>query len=312
MEISVAIAIHNEQGNIELLYNDLIAVLESIGSDFEIIFVNDGSDDDSAKIIDSLAERDPRVRAIHLLRNYGQSSAMMAAFDHASGDIIIVMDGDNQNDPADIPRLLNKINEGFSVVSGWRKDRRDPQFSKVIPSKIANWLISKITGVKLHDYGCSLKAYRKDVLKDVRLYGEMHRFIPVFTAWKGAKVTEIVVGHRPRRFGASHYGLSRIFSVLLDLVLVRFLDRHFQHPIHLFGGFGIINFFFAFISFVIMLCYKLWGGKAFIETPLPTLTVLFFLIGAVSTMMGILAEIVMRTYYESQQKKPYLIDRISN
>ena len=312
MKISVTIPIHNEQENIELLYNDLIPVLELIGSEFEIIMVNDGSDDESAKIIDSLAERDRHVRAIHLLRNYGQASAIMAAFDHASGDIIIVMDGDNQNDPADIPRLLNKIDEGFTVVSGWRKDRRDAQVSKIIPSKIANWLISKITGVKLHDYGCSLKAYRKDVLKDVRLYGEMHRFIPVFTAWKGAKVTEMVVCHRPRRFGASHYGLSRITSVLLDLVLVRFFDRHLQHPIHLFGGFGIINILLAFISFAIMLYYKFWGGKTFIETPLPTLIVLFFLIGAVSTMIGILAEIVMRTYYESQQKKPYLIDRITN
>ena len=312
MEISVAIPIHNEQENIELLYNDLIAVLSPIGSDFEIIFVNDGSDDESAKIIDSLAERDRRVRAVHLLRNYGQSSATMAGFDHASGDIIIVMDGDNQNDPADIPLLLNKIDEGFTVVSGWRKDRKDALVSKIIPSKIANWLISKITGVKLHDYGCSLKAYRKDVLKDVRLYGEMHRFIPVFTAWKGAKVIEIAVSHRPRSSGASHYGLSRITSVLLDLVLVRFFDKHLQHPIHLFGGFGIINFLLAFISFVIMLYYKFLGGKDFIETPLPTLVILFFLVGAVSTMMGILAEIVMRTYYESQEKKPYLIDRIIN
>ena len=312
MEISVAIPLHNEQENIELLYNDLIAALEPIGSDFEIIFVNDGSDDESAKIIDSLAERDLRVRAVHLLRNYGQSSATTAAFDHVSGDIIIVMDGDNQNDPADIPLLLNKIDEGFTVVSGWRKDRKDALVSKIIPSKIANWLISKITGVKLHDYGCSLKAYRKDVLKDVRLYGEMHRFIPVFTAWKGAKVIEIAVSHRPRRFGTSHYGLSRIISVLLDLVLVRFFDKHLQHPIHLFGGFGIINIILACISFVVMLYYKFWGGKTFIETPLPTLVILFFLIGAVSVMIGILAEIVMRTYYESQEKKPYLIERIIN
>jgi len=312
MEISLAIPIHNEQENIESLYTDLIAVLEPIGSDFEIIFINDGSDDESARTIDSLAEQDRRVKAVHLLRNYGQSSAMMAGFDHASGDIIIAMDGDNQNDPADIPRLLNKIDEGFTVVSGWRKDRKDALLSKIIPSKIANWLISKITGVKLHDYGCSLKAYRKDVLKDVRLYGEMHRFIPVFTAWKGAKVIEIAVSHRPRRFGASHYGFSRITSVLLDIVLVRFFDRHLQHPIHLFGGFGIINLLLAFISFVIMFYYKFWGGKTFIETPLPTLVVLFFLIGAVSTMMGILAEIVMRTYYESQEKRPYLIDRIIN
>ncbi|MDM8525278.1 glycosyltransferase family 2 protein [Desulfococcaceae bacterium HSG8] len=310
MKLSVTIPIHNEQKNLELLYDNLIRALEPMGTDFEIILVNDGSDDDSGNILDTIANRDSRVSAIHLLRNYGQTSAMMAGFDHASGDIIIAMDGDNQNDPADIPRLLEKMNEGYDVVSGWRKDRQDARISRIIPSRIANWLISRVSGVKLHDYGCSLKAYKKEVIKGIRLYGEMHRFIPVFTAWRGAKVSEIVVNHRPRRLGISHYGLSRVFRVMLDLTLIRFLDKHLQNPIHFFGGLGLINFFLAVMTFLMMLYYKFWGGKSFTETPLPTLTVLFALMGGVAVLMGILAEIIMRTYYESQQKKPYRIDKI--
>jgi glycosyltransferase involved in cell wall biosynthesis len=310
MKLSIAIPIHNEQENIEILYKDLVKVLETVEADVEIIFVNDGSGDNSGNILDALAKRDNRVKIIHLLRNYGQTAAMMAGFDHSSGDIIITMDGDNQNDPADIPELLAKMNEGYDVVSGWRKDRKDAKISRIIPSRIANWLISKIGGVKLHDYGCSLKAYKKEVIKDVRLYGEMHRFIPVFTSWRGAKVAEITVNHHPRRSGASHYGLSRVGRVILDLTLIRFLDKHLQHPIHLFGGFGLLNFLFATISFLIMVYYKFWGGKSFTQTPLPTLTVLFILIGCVAVLMGMLAEIIMRTYYESQQKKPYHIDKI--
>lgn len=312
MKISITIPIHNEQENIKLLYNDLVKVLEPTRTDFEIIMVNDGSKDQSGQILDSIAENDTRLKVIHLMRNYGQAYAMLAGFDHASGDVIISMDGDYQNDPADIPRLLTKIDEGYDVVSGWRKDRKDARLSRIIPSRIANWLISRITGVKLHDYGCSLKAYRKEVIKDVRLYGEMHRFVPVFSSWRGAQIAEIAVNHRARKFGRSHYGLSRVTGVLLDLVLIRFLDKHLQHPIHLFGGFGLLNLLFALISFSMMLYYKFWGGKSFVETPLPTLTVLFMLIGAIAVLMGLLAEIIMRTYYESQQKKPYRIARIIN
>jgi len=310
MKISISIPIHDEQENIGILYNDLIAVLETGDNEFEIIFVNDGSADGSEEILNDLAKRDGRVKVIHLLRNYGQTSAMMAGFDHASGDVIIAMDGDNQNDPADIPRLLAKMAQGYDVVSGWRKDRKDARISRILPSKAANWLISSVTGVKLHDYGCSLKAYRKKVLQDVKLYGEMHRFIPIYTAWRGAKVGEIVVHHRARHSGVSHYGLSRISKVFLDLALIRFLDRHMQHPIHLFGEFGLAGFALACLSFMLMLYYKFWGGKSFIQTPLPTLTVLFVLVGIMAILMGILAEIIMRTYYESQQKKPYVIDKI--
>jgi len=310
--ISICVPVHNEQENIEPLYINLTNVIESIKADFEIIMVNDGSCDKSGDILDSLAKRDSRVKVIHLCRNFGQSCAMMAGFDHASGDIIIAMDGDNQNDPADIPRLLDQIHKGYSVVSGWRKNRKDAKISRILPSKIANWIISIVTGVKLHDYGCSLKAYKKQVIKNVKLYGEMHRFLPVLSFWQGAKVTEIVVNHQPRQFGDSHYGMSRVVKVLLDLALIRFLDKYLKYPIHLFGGIGLINMLLAFISFALMLYYKIWGGKTFIETPLPTLVVLFGIMGAMSVLLGIVAEIVMRTYYESQEQKPYLIDRTLN
>ena len=312
MKISVTIPVHNEQDNLELLYQNLIKALEPVDCEFEIILINDGSDDESENILTSLSERDRRIKVIHLLRNYGQTCAMMAGFDHASGDIIIAMDGDNQNDPSDIPRLLAKMEEGYDVVSGWRKARKDARISRIIPSVIANWLISKIAGVSLHDYGCSLKAYKREVIKDVKLYGEMHRFIPVFTSWRGAKVAEIPVNHHPRHQGASHYGLSRVASVILDIALIRFLDRYLQRPIHFFGRFGLTSFLFAFFAFFTMLYYKFWGGKSFIETPLPTLTVLFILVGSMAILMGILAEIIMRTYYESQDKKTYRIRKVEN
>jgi glycosyltransferase involved in cell wall biosynthesis len=312
MKLSVVIPIHNEADNLESLIAELMAELERMEAKYELILVNDGSEDGSGEMLTEMAERDDRIRVIHLLRNYGQTSAMMAGFDHARGDVIVAMDGDNQNDPADIPLLVNRLNEGFDVVSGWRKARKDARLSRILPSRIANWLISKVGGVHLHDYGCSLKAYRRDVLKGVRLYGELHRFIPVFTSWQGARVTEIVVNHRPRERGASHYGLSRIFRVILDLALIRFLDRHFQHPIHLFGGFGLLNLILAGCTFLLMIYYKFWGGKTFIETPLPTLTVLFILMGGIALLLGMLAEILMRTYFESQNKRPYLIEKVIN
>jgi len=307
MKLSTIIPVHNEAENLETLYRNLIENLEPLALEFEILMINDGSDDDSGEILDRVARSDPRVRVVHLMSNYGQSTSMMAGFDHASGDVIIAMDGDNQNDPADIPRLLEKIDEGYHVVSGWRKDRKDAKYTKVIPSKIANWLISKISGVKLHDYGCSLKAYRKEVIKGLKIYGELHRFIPIMSAGRGARVTEIVVGHKARQFGASHYGMSRVTKVLLDLILIKFLDKYLQHPIHFFGGFGLVSLLLAALTFLTMLYYKFWGGKTFIETPLPTLTVLFILMGTLAILMGIVAEIVMRTYYESQQKRTYRI-----
>jgi glycosyltransferase involved in cell wall biosynthesis len=312
MKLSIIIPIHNEEKNIPSLYQDLIASLEMNSMDFEIIMVNDGSQDSSEDIMDDLAKKDTRLKTIHFQSNYGQTAAIMAGIDHSSGDIIIPMDGDNQNDPQDIPRLLAKIKEGYDVVSGWRKDRKDKKIGRILPSRIANWLISKISGIRLHDYGCSLKAYKRGVLKDVKLYGEMHRFIPIYASWHGAKVTEIPVQHHQRSFGRSHYGMSRTSRVILDLLLIKFLDRYARNPIHLFGGFGLLNFVLALISFSIMIYYKFWGGKTFIETPLPTLTVFFLLIGTMSIFIGFVAEILMRTYYESQEKQPYFIKKIIN
>ena len=307
MKLSIIIPVHNEVENLISLYEDLVSVLDDLSTTYEVITVNDGSEDASGRILDELAEKDSRFRVIHMMSNYGQSTAMMAGFDHATGDIIIAMDGDNQNDPKGIPQLLAKMEQGYDVVSGWRKDRKDSRFTKIIPSRIANWLISMISGVRLHDYGCSLKAYRRDVIKGIKLYGELHRFIPILLAGRGARVAEIVVGHRSRLFGSSHYGLSRVIKVLLDLILIKFLDKYLQHPIHFFGGFGVINYLLAGLTFALMVYYKYWENTTFIETPLPTLAVLFILTGTMTILMGILAEIVMRTYYESQNKKTYRI-----
>ena len=310
IDLSITLPVHEEQENVAPLYEELVQVLEGQSLRFEIIFVDDGSRDATAATLDSLAARDQRVTVVHLMRNYGQTTALMAGFDQARGKTVVAMDGDSQNDPADIPRLLSKMNEGYTVVSGWRKNRKDALMTKVIPSKVANRIISLVTGVRLHDHGCSLKAYDQAVIRDLKLYGEMHRFIPVFSEWGGARVGEIVVNHRPRRSGVSKYGISRVLPVLLDLFLVRFMQRHMQHPIHFFGRFGIVSLLLATISFAVMVYYKFWGGKTFIETPLPTLTVLFVLMGSMAFLLGIVAELVIRTYYESQHKKPYRIDRI--
>jgi len=312
LKLSVIIPVFNEAANLNILYQGLTDVLQHDHPDYEIIFVNDGSVDKTDQTLDTLADRDQHVKVIHLLRNYGQTTALMAGFDHATGEIVVVMDGDNQNDPADIPRLIAKLNEGYTVVSGWRKDRKDARITRIIPSKMANWLISKVTGIRLHDYGCSLKAYRREAIQDLKLYGEMHRFLPIFSTWSGAKVTEIPVKHHSRRFGSSNYGISRVTPVLLDLILIKFFDRQLQHPLHLFGTLGLINLVLAMLTFVIMIYYKFWGGKTFIETPLPTLAALFFLMGMMAILLGIIAELVMRIYYESQQKKPYRIKRITN
>lgn len=312
MKLSIIIPIHDEEENILSLHDELIRNLERMGKDFEIVMIDDGSRDQSETILDTLAEKDARLKVIHFRRNYGQTAAMMAGIDHASGDVIIPMDGDNQNDPADIARLLDKITEGYDVVSGWRRQRKDRKFLRVLPSKAANWIISGISGVKLHDYGCTLKAYKRDVIKGVKLYGEMHRFIPIYASWQGAKVTEMVVRHRPRQFGRSHYGLSRASRVILDLLLIKFLDKYAQNPIHLFGGFGLVNILLALLTFALMIYYKFWGGKPFTDTPLPILTIFFLLMGFMAILIGFVAEILMRTYYESQEKTSYLIKKTVN
>ena len=310
--LSIIIPLYNEEDNIEPLYAKLDTVLGSLGHPYEVILVNDGSTDDTRGRIDAVAVRDERVRVVHLRRNFGQTPAMMAGIDAARGDILIPMDGDLQNDPADIPRLLAKLDEGFDVVSGWRKDRKDNPIKRNLPSRMANALISFISGVHLHDYGCSLKAYRRDIIKGVKLYGEMHRFIPIHAAWQGARVTEVSVTHHPRIHGASKYGIERTLKVILDLMTVKFLDKYAQKPMYLFGGFGLASIALSMLFFVFMLYCKLFLNKSFIETPLPLAVVMFMLIGIIAVFMGLIAEILMRTYHESQDKPTYIVDCTRN
>ena len=229
----------------------------------------------------------------------------MAGFDHANHPVVVTMDGDLQNDPSDIPILLSKLNEGYDVVSGWRKDRKDDSIKRNLPSRIANWFISRISGVHLHDYGCTLKAYRKEVLNGIRLYGEMHRFIPIYAKWMGAKVCEIPVQHHPRKFGQSKYGLKRIYKVILDIVLVKFLLDYNTRPIHVFGAFGVFCFGISFLSGVLAVYLKIVEDISFILTPLPLLVVMTFITGILCILLGLLAELLVRIYYESQNKTPY-------
>ncbi len=312
MEISVIIPLYNEEGNIDQLYGALHDVLSSLGLSYEIVFVNDGSVDKSSEKLDEVAGRDPAVKVVHFRRNFGQTAAMMAGIDYATGDVLILLDADLQNDPADIPKLLEKLDEGYDVCSGWRRYRQDNPLIRNFPSRVANWLIAKISGVKLHDIGCSLKAYRKEVIKDVKLYGEMHRFVPIYATWYGAKVAEVEVSHRPRQHGTSNYGLERVVKVILDLMMVTFMEHYSQKPSYIFGGFGLFNILFSFIAFSLMLLYKFWWGVSFIRTPLPLLATMFFLIGVMSVFFGFMSEMLVRTYYESQDKPTYLVRRVRN
>src|SRR5262249_7983739 len=309
LDLSVIVPFFNEEANVEPLFAELLAALRALGRSFEVIAVDDGSVDGTFAALRRIAAAERCLRVIRLRRSHGQTAAMSAGIEAARGAVIVPMDGDLQNDPADIGRLLAKLDspERYDVVSGWRRDRQDKQFGRKLPSRVANWLISAMSGIQLHDYGCSIKAYRQDVLKGVRLYGEMHRFIPVYASWQGAKVTEIVVNHRPRHAGSSHYGLGRTAKVLLDLLVVKFLASFATKPIYLFGGFGLCSLLAAVATFAWAVAYKVLGLKDFVETPLPLLTVLFVLVGVLSVLMGLLAELVVRTYYESQNKRPYSI-----
>ena len=309
MEISIIIPVYNEAENLLILYESIAQNMAKAGFSYEVIFVNDGSTDGSESILSNLSLKNKNIKVISFVRNFGQTAAMMAGFDCASGEIVITMDADLQNNPADIPALVNEINQGVDVCSGWRKNRKDSKFWRVLPSRIANKLISCISGVKLHDYGCTLKAYRSHIIKGVKLYGEMHRFIPIYAHWEGAKISEIPVSHAPRTMGKSKYGIERSFKVILDLMVLMFYVTIFNKPIYVFGGFGIINICLSFTTFFLMVYYKFWGNKSFIETPLPLLVVLFFLIGFISILMGFIAEILMRTYYESQNKSVYIIKK---
>ena len=314
-ELSVVIPLFNEEGNVEPLLDELFATLEGLGSRFEVVAVDDGSRDGTWAALERAAARSPALRVLRFRRNFGQTAAMSAGIDAARGAVIVPMDGDLQNDPADIPRLLQRLEgrlaghpvEAVDVVSGWRRNRQDREWGRKLPSRIANRLISLVSGVRLHDYGCSLKAYRRDVLHGVRLYGEMHRFIPVYASWQGARVAELVVNHRSRHTGRSKYGLGRTGKVLLDLLVVKFLASYTTKPIYLFGGFGLISLGLAVACGVAAVVYKLLGLKDLVQTPLPLLAVAFALAGLLALLMGLLAELLIRTYYESQEKRPYLV-----
>ncbi|MDZ4834339.1 MAG: glycosyltransferase family 2 protein [Candidatus Melainabacteria bacterium] len=306
-ELSVVIPVLNEEDNIRPLYDKLLTAMARVGRTFEVIFIDDGSRDSSFEQLTRLAEIDSRVKVVKFVRNFGQTAALSAGIDHSTGKIIIPMDADLQNDPEDITRLLDKMDEGFDVVSGWRKDRQDELYTRLIPSWIANKVISVISAVPLHDYGCSLKAYRREVIKDVRLYGEMHRFVPIYATWHGARVAEIPVTHYARQFGQSKYGLSRTFKVVLDLITVKFMSTYFTKPIYVFGTAGFVALGLSFGAFVWMLVLKYGYGTTFIETPLPVLTAMFLIVGIQFILMGLLAEILMRTYHESQDKRIYAV-----
>lgn len=305
--LSIVIPVYNEQDNVFPLYERLSASLQATGEEYEVVIVNDGSSDLTEVNLEAIAARDRRFKIVNFRRNFGQTAAMMAGIDFASGDIIVGLDGDLQNDPADIPKLLDKLGEGYDVVSGWRVDRKDAALKRNLPSRIANWLISKISGIHLHDYGCSLKAYKKHVVKGVKLYGEMHRFIPIYASWQGGKVTEIPVAHHPRVHGNSKYGLERVIKVLLDLMVVKFLASYANKPIYVFGGFGLLSIAISFLAGLLAIYLKFFEHMSFITTPLPLLVVLSFITGVMSILMGLIAEIIMRTYYESQGKQVYLV-----
>jgi len=308
--LSIILPIYNEEENIEKLYREIKEVLANLGLSYEIIAVNDASEDKSPEILRKIAGQDRNFKVINFRRNSGQTAAISAGMDFSQGDIIILMDADLQNDPADIPRFIEAINQGFDFVSGWRKNRKD-SFSKRITSKVGNFIIPFITKVKLHDYVCGMKAYKKEVLDDLRLYGEMHRFIPAYIALQGYKIKEIEVSHRPRKSGKTKYGFSRIFKAILDLLLVKFLMTYLNRPIHFFGQAGLMSFFLGFLAGVAAIILKI-DGTNFNRTPLPLLTIFLTLVGIQFILMGILAEIMIRIYYEPYRKSPYLVkDKIN-
>jgi glycosyltransferase involved in cell wall biosynthesis len=313
-ELSLFLPVLDEEENLREMHAKIAAALDLLGKTAEIIYVDDGSTDRSLQILKELAADDDRVRVISLRRNYGQTAAMSAGIDAARGEILIPMDADLQNDPADIARLLEKLNEGYDVVSGWRKNRQDKLVSRKIPSQIANRIISWIGGVYLHDYGCSLKAYRREVLQDVKLYGEMHRFIPIYASWAGASVTEIPVDHHARTRGKSKYGISRTVKVVFDLITIKFMAEYHTKPLYVFGTFGLLAFVTSIIAGLYAIFLKFAGffgvpqyHADFVETPLPILCIVMFAISIQFFLMGLLAELLVRTYHESQDKAIYAI-----
>ncbi len=307
LDLTVVVPLFNEKENIQLLYDELNEVLRRLDLTYEIIFIDDGSSDGVMDDLKRIQGTDPHVIAIGLRRNFGQTAAMTAGFDHSRGDIVITMDGDLQNDPHDIPQLVNKIEEGYDVVTGWRHDRKDPFLSRRLPSMIANKLISKITGVDLHDYGCTLKAFRREVIQNIQLYGEMHRFIPAIASGMGITFAEIKVNHRPRRFGVSKYGITRTIRVLLDLMTVKFLLRYATRPLHVFGMVGLVSSSIGCIIALVLVIQRQFYGVSMSNRPLLQLAVLLVFMGIQFITMGLLAELIVRTYHESQHKPIYYV-----
>ena len=311
-EVSIVVPVYNEEESAPACYADVTEAMAEAGLHYELIFVDDGSTDGTVAALREAVAGDARVTVVELRRNFGQAPALAAGFDLACSEVVVPMDGDLQNDPRDIPRLLAKLAEepGYDVVSGWRKDRRD-NLVRRIPSRVANWLISTITGVKLHDYGCSLKAYRREVLSDIRLYGEMHRFIPALIHWVGGRVTELPVNHRARTAGRSKYGLGRTFRVLLDLITVEFMMKYLTKPLYFFGKFGFLSLLMAFAVLGVVVLQKV-GGTDMTGNPLLYLSVTMVTIGVQILLMGLIMEILTRTYHESQDRKPYTVRAIHN
>jgi len=307
--VSVVIPLFNEAENVSLLYSELKGILESLDQEYEIILVDDGSRDATPHLVEELQSRDPRVVALFLRRNFGQTAALSAGFDQARGGVIITLDGDLQNDPADIPQLLQKSKE-YDVVSGWRVNRQDPFFSRRLPSMVANWMISRVTGVHLHDYGCTLKAYRKEVIRGIRLYGEMHRFIPAIASWMGTSIVEVPTHHRARRFGRSKYGMSRIIRVLLDLIAVKFLISFSTKPIQFFGALGALSILGGIGISLYLTLLKFLFGFEIGRRPLLLLGVLLIILGVQLVAMGLLGELLVRVYHESQAKPIYVVRKI--
>jgi len=309
MTLSVVIPLYNEEENIQLLHERLRKALDPLAREYEILFVDDGSTDRSLSLLEKIQADDKRVIVLSLRRNFGQTAAFAAGFDFARGDVVVTMDGDLQNDPADIPKLLEMIKDN-DLVSGWRKKRKDPFFTRRFPSIIANWLISKVTGVKLHDYGCSLKAYRREVIKNLKLYGEMHRFIPAVASWYGVRVAEVETVHHPRLHGKSKYGISRTIKVVLDLITVKFLQSFSTKPIQFFGPVGVLSGFLGFLILLYLTIDKLFFGNPIGGRPLILLGALLIIVGIQLIGMGLLGEMLVRVYHESQRKPIYVMKKI--
>jgi glycosyltransferase involved in cell wall biosynthesis len=304
--VSIVVPIFNEVDSVPILHKKLHDALDGKKRGWEVVFVDDGSSDGSSEAIEKLIENDPEhTRFVALRRNFGQTAAISAGIDFTNGEVVVLMDGDLQNDPADIPKLLTKIDEGYDLVSGWRKDRKDNFITRTFPSRIANWIISRVTGVYLHDYGCTLKAYRREVLTGFRLYGEMHRFIPAYAGYVGARITEITVRHHPRKYGKTSYGLDRSIKVVLDLLTVKFLSGYINKPIYLFGGTGLGMGGLGVIGLIYLFIRKFMYGAGVVSSPIFLLSALLFVLGVLAILLGLLAEMMVRTYHESQSKPIY-------